>query len=567
MEMTEVFSRDWKAFIDQHCLTKVGKFNNRCAIPTWWPNKGFANVLSEIMSDTATFPPETSLAERLHAVYYNLTSAPRCPVCQQEPCGFKQFHSGYWSTCSITCSGKNPVRTQKIQTTTNERQGPGRAQTLATIRKTCQEKYGVDYTWELPEMQNKARQTRRERYGNEHYHNQPKIKETNTQRYGVPWTTLDEGVKAKIRKTMYEKYDGRWSSQIHISSENLDILNDITKLVELNKAGNSLEAIAQQLGVSYRNVWLKFQQANIEPVFYPTTGPSQAQLQVSDWLQTHTSVNICDRSIIGPKELDIYLPDHKLAIEYHGQYWHSYGRHETPQERHRHQVKYQLCQERGIRLLQIFEQEWLQKKEQWQSIILRAIGKIPNTIGARQTQLQQIDFPTATKFLQEHHLHGSTTFRTAYGLYDQMTLLAVLTLSVPRFGHKGGIEISRIATHSDWTVTGGTEKLIKHVLQTETKSPIISYSNNRLFTGKVFEKMGFRNEKETPPSYLYIDTKTGNTLSRYQAQKKHLAKLLPNFDPTLTEAENMFAHGYRRMWDAGHKCWTYISDTPINSYP
>ena len=61
-----------------------------------------------------------------------------------------------------------------------------------------------------------------------------------------------------------------------------------------------------------------------------------------------------DRKAIRPYELDIYIPDKQIAIEYDGIYWHSFEEVEK-----RDELKNQLCKEKGIRLIRIKEQDYL----------------------------------------------------------------------------------------------------------------------------------------------------------------------------------------------------------------
>ena len=58
----------------------------------------------------------------------------------------------------------------------------------------------------------------------------------------------------------------------------------------------------------------------------------------------------------------------------------------------------------------------------------------------------------------------------------------------------------------------------------------------------------------TNPNYFYI--KNNSVYSRQQFQKHKLKNKLDVFDSDLTEAENMFNNGYRRLWDAGH--WRFL---------
>jgi very-short-patch-repair endonuclease len=59
------------------------------------------------------------------------------------------------------------------------------------------------------------------------------------------------------------------------------------------------------------------------------------------------------RKIIQPYELDIYIPKKKIAIEFNGLYWHSSER----KEKDYHYQKYKKCKEKGIKLIQIFEDD------------------------------------------------------------------------------------------------------------------------------------------------------------------------------------------------------------------
>lgn len=64
-------------------------------------------------------------------------------------------------------------------------------------------------------------------------------------------------------------------------------------------------------------------------------------------------------------ELDIYIPDIKLAIEYNGKYWHtdkmiktrSEGKFNTAQEYHDFKTK--MCEKENIHLIHIDENDWL----------------------------------------------------------------------------------------------------------------------------------------------------------------------------------------------------------------
>ena len=78
-------------------------------------------------------------------------------------------------------------------------------------------------------------------------------------------------------------------------------------------------------------------------------------------------INENNKKIIKPYELDIYLPELKLAIEYNGEYWHNKREQEKPGY---HQLKEKLCQQRDITLINVWENDWLNNKDKIKELIL-----------------------------------------------------------------------------------------------------------------------------------------------------------------------------------------------------
>lgn len=91
------------------------------------------------------------------------------------------------------------------------------------------------------------------------------------------------------------------------------------------------------------------------------------------------------KSIISPQELDIYLPDYKLAIEYNGLYWHS---EQAGLDKNYHIDKTMTCEEKGIRLIHVFSDDWEFKKEIVKSRLRSILGFNSNRIGARKCTIK-----------------------------------------------------------------------------------------------------------------------------------------------------------------------------------
>ena len=80
-------------------------------------------------------------------------------------------------------------------------------------------------------------------------------------------------------------------------------------------------------------------------------------------------------------------------------------------------------------------------------------------------------------------------------------------------------------------------------------SEFITYVDRSKFDASGYFKIGFKLLSETESSYFYA--REGEILSRYQCQKHKLAKLLENYDPSLTETDNMILNGYFKVYDCG----------------
>ena len=83
---------------------------------------------------------------------------------------------------------------------------------------------------------------------------------------------------------------------------------------------------------------------------------SDAEISLRRYVQSIYDKDIIknSREIISPYELDIYIPEKKLAIEFNGNYWHS----TKFKDKQYHQDKTIACAKNGVRLIHVYEYEW-----------------------------------------------------------------------------------------------------------------------------------------------------------------------------------------------------------------
>lgn len=259
-----------------------------------------------------------------------------------------------------------------------------------------------------------------------------------------------------------------------------------------------------------------------------------------------------NRDIIKPYHLDLYSAEHTLAIEVNGRYWHS---EERGKGQMYHVNKTEECSKVGISLLHFWDDEVDSKFPIIESMI-RARTDATEKVFARNTKLGSPTKEETVGFLNENHLQGYTAHSKVYGLYQEKTLVAVMSFGKPRFDKTHEWEILRFATKLNTTIIGGASKLFKAFILGEQPKSIVTYADRRYSEGKIYEKLGFSFSHNAKPNYFYI--KNGININRYAAQKHKLSKLLGDrFDPELSEYDNMLANGYKRVYDCGNKVFTW----------
>jgi len=266
-----------------------------------------------------------------------------------------------------------------------------------------------------------------------------------------------------------------------------------------------------------------------------------------------------DRKILKGKELDIYIPEKKLAIEFNGTYWHC----DEFINSYYHQNKTIECIKQGIQLIHIFEYEWINDNKQ-KLIKQLLIDKLceSKVYYARQLKIGDVTQENEVKFLNEYHIQGYTNSSTAIGLYDNNELLGIMTFGKPRFNNNYDCELIRMCFKTGISIVGGAERILKHYIDNYKPKNIISYCDLAKFNGNSYLRLGFHTNKSmlTQPNYVWVSPDKKEVLPRYQTQKQKLINLgLDKYGDT--ETEIMKNLDYLRVYDAGNMKFEWNSDT------
>jgi len=226
---------------------------------------------------------------------------------------------------------------------------------------------------------------------------------------------------------------------------------------------------------------------------------SKGQLEVLEFVRSlGVTATSSDRSIISPKEIDIYVPDHKLAIEYDGLWWHG---SEKQVDQHRSQKKADACAALGIRFMVIYEDEWRDKRPIVESMIRHRLGKSRRVLNARKLKLEQLTTPIARQFFEENHLDGYANSTVAYGLFDSTGgVVAALALRRPFHASLGDMfEVSRSCPALDTNVRGWLGRLTKRAVKEARdrgKLMLLTYVDGRVGAGAGYRAAGWTLSKD-----------------------------------------------------------------------
>lgn len=368
-------------------------------------------------------------------------------------------------------------------------------------------------------------------------------------------------------------------------------IKEVTVTVKCNKAGHE-----RTLSVAHNLFMLHSECPSCN-----NNGTSRPEMQIQNFLN---NLGISSYKFKFPAEgkgrkpeIDVYSPDMKIGIEYSGLYYHSEEVKQKAMEeflnkkflelgpkskeykkivklltRERpklslplddlrtflcHPQKHHLAKrfmslQQGIRLITIFEDEWLFRRVQVEGRLKSLFGKTQK-IFARKTEVASIDGKTASKFFEKHHLQGRAgNFIYGVGLYYNGDLVAVASLG-NHHRKSDSIALDRLCFKDGIRVVGGASRLFAHLknwAKQNGHARIISWSDNRWSEGDVYKALGFSLEEDMIPDYFYF-----KNYKRYSKQSLKKTKEERLFGKT--EYQLRSEQGYHRIWDCGKKRWVF----------
>jgi len=364
-------------------------------------------------------------------------------------------------------------------------------------------------------------------------------------------------IQNKIKETCLEKYGVKNHTQKEL--KNIENLNeDFVRKNFINEGYFDNKKFMDYFNCSVQcasNYKSKFK------IKEPVKQKWQKQNEILEFIKENYNGEILTntRKTIPNKELDIYIPEFKFAIEYDGIFFHSQGNHPFFKniDKNYHLEKTELCEQNDIHLFHIFSNEWLDeiKQDIWKSkILLKLKSNKIKKYNARDGIIKEIDTKIARQFLKENHLQGYSESKIKLGFFINNELLAVMTFGKSRFKNNE-YELIRFASKKYTTIRGLFGKFLKYFennyIEKLNIKKLISFGNRRwVYKNNVYQKF-MKLEKIIEPNF-YVFNDELNLYHRIKFQKHKLKNILNNYNENLSAKENIFNNGYRIIYDAGN---------------
>lgn len=447
--------------------------------------------------------------------------------------------------------GMNNYIKEKMIKTNQERYGSNsplqNEEILKKSKKTLFDNYGVDNPYDSAEILKKSKKTLFDNYGvdnpkkNKEINN--KIKKTMMLRYGVEYSMQNDDIKLKARE-----------SQMITLAKNIKKLYSEYDILEIDSKNKKYTMKCSNNHVFEIDYTLLNSRRRIDTLICTECNPlnksiSGLEVELVQFIQNNynDTINLNDRNLID-KELDIYLPDLKIAFEFNGLWWHN----ELNKTSDYHLNKTEECDKKEVRLFHIWEDDWQHNKDVVKSMILNILKKTENKIYARKCVIKNVSSKESKEFLEDNHIQGSTITKVNIGLYHNDELVSLMNFGKKRIvmndkSDVGEWELSRFCNKINTNIVGGASKLFKNFISEYNPKEIITYANRSYSNGLLYKKLEFEFLYKSKINYYYIVNKIRK--HRFSYRKSALVK--DGFDKTKTEHEIMLERKIYRIYDSG----------------
>lgn len=421
------------------------------------------------------------------------------------------------------------------------------------VRNTVYDKWG-GYTLESDSLKEKVRITNLKKWGYEVASKSEDVKEkmymTNIERWGFKSPSMNDSIKEKVKYSFLDKYN---VVNIMYSEEFRKKFNISNEFGYISYIGNrfykfNCDECKSDYDIDYDNYYKrKLRNVSTCTKCFPILENSSIkEIELRNFINSIYDGNIINSYRDG-LEIDIYLPEINLGFEFNGIYWHS----DDKLDKNYHLNKLNYFKDKGIRIINIWEDDWDYKRDIVKSQIRNLLLLSSEKLWARKCVVKQvIDKNIIRNFLNDNHIQGYIRSSIKIGLYYNNELVSLMTFDNSE-GRKrmeeGGWNLSRFCSKLNINVIGGASKLLNHFINVYKPNRVISFADLDWSTGELYYKLGFELKSKLKPDYkLIVDKKRVN---KQRFTKDKLIKL--GYDSNLTGDKIIESMGISKIYSCG----------------
>lgn len=239
---------------------------------------------------------------------------------------------------------------------------------------------------------------------------------------------------------------------------------------------------------------------------------------------------VSDHTVLGKRELDIYLPSYNLAIEFNGLYWHSES---AGKKKDYHFNKWQDCLSKGIDLLQVWEDDWSSKPELVKRMILEGLGMSQeNPILDDSSEIVSLSVLESKTFFESYHLQGFISGGHYLGIRNLNSQALTNAIILDHASTPSSQFVIKRYAAAGFRLSG-FNRLVTAASLSLGVTKFSGYSDNASSEKKLYESAGFTSLGAFAPNYMYVDKSV-----RVPVTKKELL--------------------LSRIWDSGKTGWVKV---------
>lgn len=365
-------------------------------------------------------------------------------------------------------------------------------------RETLKERYNVINPGQLPDHIDKCRTTNLEKYGSESYHTSHQYQQK----------------CESARWAVYKALCGDLATLLSITVDDEKVQTYDSPNYVISFCCNTCYNVQAVPSETFR-----WRLRNYSTPCVKCSGVRKGSVKETQIAEYITSLSVGvqrHQRILGGREIDIFIPSRNIGIEFHGLYWHS----EPFRGKYYHLEKYNAASSLGIKLIQIFEDEW----DNHQYVIKERLKEL---------------LCAAETLPDNHPLSHTTSGNVVYiSVFNQVVSFTQAA--------DAWVMISK-----PFITETAITSAFRYFVDEFAPGTVITHIDHRWMSDNFVTSLNFKYQSTSAPSVWYIDRNTWDRIDKAEVIDR-LYMLC-----ALDSKKSHMKENYLRIWDCGYSTWVW----------